>query len=161
LFAEAQAMAGPEGPITIAIVLPDGPGATILFDRLASDWAAVGIKLLRADKGTPADLRLVDAVAPSSSPAWFVRSFRCAAVPLCSEDADKAMDSARTATVAEQRAAFFQEANRLLEEKTLFIPLAAPVRWSLVGKRIDGFAENIVARHPLMGLGERLSREGQ
>jgi peptide/nickel transport system substrate-binding protein len=161
LFAEAQAMAGPEGPITIAIALPDGPGATILFDRLASDWAAVGIKLVRADKGIAADLRLVDAVAPSSSPAWFVRSFRCTAVPLCSADADSAMDSARAATVADQRVAFFQEANRLLEEKTLFSPLAAPVRWSLVGKRIDGFAENIVARHPLTRLGERLSREGQ
>ena len=71
------------------------------------------------------------------------------------------MDSARAATVADQRAAFFREASRQLEEESLFFPLAAPVRWSLVGQRIEGFAENIVARHPLTGLNDRLKREGQ
>ena len=71
------------------------------------------------------------------------------------------MDSARAATVADQRAAFIIDANRLLEEQNLFFPLAAPVRWSLTGGRVQGFAENIVARHPLMGLGTRLSRDGQ
>ena len=71
------------------------------------------------------------------------------------------MDSARNATVAAQRAAFIREASRLIEEETLFLPIAAPVRWSLVGARIQGFAENIVARHPLTGLNDRLRREGQ
>ena len=149
------------GTITLAIDLPDGPGARILFDRLAADWGAIGIKLVRADKINPADFKLVDAVAPSASPAWFVRSFRCTVRPSCSIEADAAMDSARTATVADQRAAFIREASQILEGKSFFIPLAAPVRWSLVGTRIEGFAENIVARHPLTGLNDRLRREGQ
>lgn len=161
LFNEVRAMTGTGEPITLAIALSDGPGATILFDRLASDWGAVGIKLVRAGPGRVADLRLIDAVAPSASPAWFVRSFRCATVPLCSSEADVAMDSARAATVADQRAAFILEANRLIEQQVLFLPLAAPIRWSLVGNRVQGFAENIVARHPLIGLGDRLSRAGQ
>ena len=161
LFTEARTMIGEGEPLTIAIALPEGPGATILFDRLAADWGAIGIRLVRADKKIPADLRLIDAVAPSASPAWFVRSFRCAIMPLCVEEADVAMDSARAATVAAQRAAFITEAARLIEEDILFLPLAAPIRWSLVGGRVEGFAENEVARHPLTGLGERLSREGQ
>ncbi|WP_309602925.1 ABC transporter substrate-binding protein [Sphingomonas sp.] len=161
LAAEAKALVGSGAPISLAIALPDGPGATILFDRLAADWGAIGIALVRAGPDRVADLRLIDAVAPSSSPAWFIRSFRCTIVPLCSTEADKAMDDARAALVADQRAAFISEANRLVEKQTLFLPLAAPIRWSLVGNRVQGFAENIVARHPLTRLGDRLSRDGQ
>ena len=161
MAAEAKAIAGSTGPINLAIALPEGPGATILFDRLVADWRAIGITLVRAGPDRVADLRLIDAVAPSASPAWFVRSFRCTLVPLCSTEADTAMDSARAATIADQRAAFLTEANRLIEAQTLFIPLAAPVRWSLVGNRVQGFAENIVARHPLTSLRDRLSRDGQ
>ena len=161
LLAEARRMIGTEEPVTIAIDLPQGPGATLLFDRLAADWGAIGIRLVRADKGMAADLRLIDLVAPSSAPAWFVRSFRCTLRPICSEEADAAMDSARAALIADQRAAFLIEASRLIEEDNLFLPIAAPVRWSLVGSRVEGFAENIVARHPLTGLNDRLRREGQ
>ena len=161
LAAEARTIVGTAEPVTLAIDLPGGPGGTILYDRLATDWGAIGIKLVRADKTIPTDLKLVDMVAPSASPAWFVRSFRCSLRPSCSTEADGMMDSARAATIADQRAAFIREASRLLEEETFFIPLAAPVRWSLVGQRIEGFAENIVARHPLTGLNDRLRREGQ
>ena len=161
LAAEARAMTGNDEPVTLAIDLPEGPGGKILFDRLATDWGAIGIILVRAGKGVAADLRLIDAVAPSASPAWFVRSFRCAVRPICSEAADEAMDAGRAATIADQRAAFLGEASRLIEEEILFLPIAAPVRWSLVGPRIEGFAENIVARHPLTGLNDRLRREGQ
>ncbi|MCY7281107.1 MAG: ABC transporter substrate-binding protein [Sphingomonas bacterium] len=161
LAAEVRTMVGTNEALTLAIELPAGPGATILLDRLAADWGAIGIKLVRADKGVPADLTLVDTVAPSASPAWFVRSFRCTVRPACSIEADQAMDSARAATISDQRAALIREASRLLEEESVFLPLAAPVRWSLVGARIEGFAENIVARHPLTGLNDRLRREGQ
>ena len=160
-FAEVRTMVGTDEPMTLAIDLPGGPGATVLFDRLAADWGAIGIKLVRAEKGIPPDLKLIDLVAPSASPAWFVRSFRCAVRPLCSEAADEAMDAARAATIADQRAAFIREATRLIEEENLFLPLTAPVRWSLVGSRVEGFAENVVARHPLTGLTDQLRREGQ
>ncbi|MEO7814906.1 MAG: ABC transporter substrate-binding protein [Sphingomicrobium sp.] len=161
MTAEAKAIAGSGDPISLAIALPDGPGATILFDRLVADWGAIGVTLVRASPDRVADLRLIDVVAPSASPTWFVRSFRCTIVPLCSTEADVAMDSARAAIVADQRAAFVIEANRLIEQQNLFMPLAAPVRWSLVGNRVQGFAENNVARHPLKALGDRLSRDGQ
>lgn len=137
---------------TIRIALPDGPGGAILLARLRSDWAPLGLIVEPAARGSPADLRVVDAVAPSTSPAWFLRSFRCEVVPICFEEADELLDAARLARDASQRAGLFAEAERQMREQTLFIPLAAPVRWSLVGRDLPGFAENRFARHPLTGL---------
>ena len=116
---------------------------------------------MRAGKGIPADLELADEVAPSSSPAWFVRNFRCGVAPQCSEEADKLMESARTSLIAAQRAAMLAEAARLIDEANLFLPIAAPIRWALVGDGLPGFAENIFALHPLSGLRDRPSRERQ
>ncbi len=147
--------------LEIAIALPDGPGAEILLNRLAADWRPLGVAPMRAGKGVAADLRLIDQVAPSSSPAWFVRSFRCGLVPQCSPDADALMDSARDSDNAIQRAAMLAEAGRLIDDAVLFLPIAAPVRWSLVSDGLPGFAENIFARHPLSGLRERPTRERQ
>jgi peptide/nickel transport system substrate-binding protein len=147
--------------LKIGIALPDGPGSEILLARLAADWRPLGIELVRAGKGVPADLKLIDQVAPSSSPAWFVRSFRCGTIPLCSKEADGLMDTARGAKNAAERVALLAEAGRLIDEEVLFLPIAAPIRWSLVGDGLPGFAENIFARHPLSGLRDKPSRERQ
>lgn len=159
--AEARTALGESGTLQLGIALPTGPGSDILFARLAADWRPLGIELLRAGKDTPADLELIDRVAPSISPAWFVRNFRCGAAPLCSQDADDLMNSARDAMIAAQRAALLAEAGRLIDEDVLFLPVAAPIRWSLVADGLPGFAENIFARHPLSGLRDRPGRERQ
>lgn len=159
LIAAADRLFGAEDRPVIRIALPEGPGAQLLFNRLAADWAMLGIKLERAAKGQSADLRLVDSVAPSTSPAWFMRQFRCAAAPVCDEEADPLLEAARSAPVAAQRGALLAEAARLMDEAQLFIPIAAPVRWSLVSDRIEGFAGNPFARHTLTSLEEKLNRE--
>ena len=41
---------------------------------------------------------------------------------------------------------------KILNDKQLFIPIAAPVRWSLVSNRVQGFAGNRYARHTLTDL---------
>jgi oligopeptide transport system substrate-binding protein len=160
LIAAADRLFGAEERPVIRIALPEGPGAQLLFNRLASDWALLGLKLERATTGQAADLKLVDAVAPSTSPAWFVRQFRCEVAPICDEEADPLLDAARAAPVAAQRGALLSEAARLMDEAQVFIPIAAPVRWSLVSDRIEGFAGNRFARHTLTSLEERLNREG-
>ena len=165
-FAEAvraavQALGDGDEALKIAVALPEGPGSTIIFNRLAADWRPLGIELVRAGKGVPADLKLIDAVAPSSSPAWFVRSFRCEVAPQCSAEADELMVSARTSLISPQRAALLAEAGRLIDEENLFLPIAAPVRWSLVADGLPGVAENIFARHPLNGLRDKPVRERQ
>ena len=145
---------------TLRIALPEGPGSEILLRRLAADWRPLGIRVERAEAGQAADLRLVDEVAPSTSPAWFLRQFRCGTAAICSEEADTALEAARAAPVAPQRNAFLTEAARVMDSAQLFIPLTAPIRWSLVSERVEGFDGNRFARHPLTALGEALNREG-
>ena len=160
LIAAADRMfAGEERPV-LRIALPEGPGAQALLNRLSADWGLLGVRVERAIKGQPTDLKLIDAVAPSTSPAWFLRQFRCDAAPLCVADADPLLEAARVAPVAAQRGALLAEAARMMDEEQLFIPIAAPIRWALVSARIEGFAGNRFARHTLTSLEERLNREG-
>ena len=42
----------------------------------------------------------------------------------------------------------------------LFIPIMAPVRWSLVAGRIEGFAGTRFGIHTLTSLDQKLNREG-
>ena len=160
LIVAANRMFGDKARPALRIAMPDGPGAQLLFNRLATDWGVVGIKLERVAYGQPADLKLVDAVAPSTSPAWFVRQFRCAVAPMCDAEADPLIDAARTAPIAAQRAALLAEAARKMDDLQLFIPIAAPVRWSLVSGRILGFAGNRFGVHTLTSLDQKLNREG-
>ena len=159
LAASAARQFGGTERTVIRIALPDAPGANILLRRLTNDWRALRITVERAGKGQPADLELVDAVAPSASPAWFVRRFRCGLVPICDEKADELMDGARAATIPAQRNTLLAQAAQLIDTEQLFIPLAAPIRWSLVSARVHGFATNRFARHTLTGLTQRLNRE--
>ncbi|MCW3798234.1 ABC transporter substrate-binding protein [Sphingomonas sp. BN140010] len=139
---------------TIRVVLPEGPGAAILLQRLRTDWGALGLAVELAGKGAPADFRLLDQVAPSTSPAWFLRTFRCDAVPVCSAPADERLEAARATLDPRQRAQFLFEAERLMRDDVLFLPLSAPVRWSL-NRNLPGFVENRFARHSLIDLRNR------
>jgi peptide/nickel transport system substrate-binding protein len=156
LLAGARTLFG-DAPPTLGIALPEGPGAEILLQRLRTDWGALGIRVERAGQGQPADLRLIDQVAPSGSPAWFLRQFRCGAAPVCVAEATPLLEAARTVPDAIQRAALLAETERQMASATLFISLAAPVRWSLT-RGIANFVENRFARHPLTNLRDRPQR---
>ena len=158
LVASARSKFGEEQPV-IRVGLPDGLGSDLLFERLREDWGAIGIAVERATRASAADLRLVDEVAPSNSPAWFVRWFRCEAAEICDEEADELIEGAAASQVIPQRNALLLQASRRIDAAQLFIPIAAPIRWSLVSPRISGFAGNRFAVHTLTGLEERLSRE--
>jgi peptide/nickel transport system substrate-binding protein len=157
LIAEAQRLFGSAERPTLRVLLPQGPGADLLFNRLAADWGAIGFKVERAASLASADLKLIDSVAPSTSPAWFLRQFRCENVPVCDSEVDTLLDGARNALVPAQRAAFLSQAAARIDEEQLFIPIMAPVRWSLVSSRVQGFAGNRYARHTLTGLQERVA----
>jgi oligopeptide transport system substrate-binding protein len=104
---------------------------------------------------TDADFTLIDEVAPSSSPSWFVRRFRCGVAPVCDAQADQLMDAARTMPIAAQRYALLTEAAARIDDVQLFIPITAPVRWSLVSGRVQNFAGNRYARHTLTDLEQK------
>jgi len=157
LIAETRRIFGDTNRPTLRLLLPQGPGADLLLSRLAADWGALGLKVERAANRSSADLELIDAVAPSTSPAWFLRKFRCEYVRVCDPEADTLLDSARNSLVPAQRAALLAQAAARIDDAQLFIPIMAPVRWSLVSNRIQGFAGNRYARHTLTGLQERVA----
>ena len=140
---------------TIRIALPTGPGADLLLRELALDWGALGFKVERAASPGAADFALVDEVAPSTSGAWFVRRFRCGVAPVCDADIDELLESARNTPTPAQRYALLAQAAAKIDQEQLFIPITAPVRWSLVSRRIQGFAGNRYARHTLTDLEQR------
>lgn len=154
---DRQEPATEEPSRAIRVALPPGPGGLIILERLKVDWEPLGLAVIAAERGQAADLRWIDSVAPSTSPAWFLRNFRCEFVPICLESADQLLDAARLTGFAPQRNAFFAEAESQMREAVLFIPVAAPVRWALASPRLTGFAENRFARHTLTGLRERSS----
>jgi peptide/nickel transport system substrate-binding protein len=154
LAADANRLLGKTRP-TIRIALPQGPGADFLFAELQRDWGALGLTVERVDMDTAADFRLVDEVAPSTSPAWFVRRFRCGVVAVCDAQIDELLDGARASQVPAQRYALIGQAAARIDDAQLFIPITAPVRWSLVDSRIDGFAGNRFARHTLTELEQK------
>ena len=155
---EAQRLFGATERPRLSVALPDGPGGDLLFARLTADWRAIGVIVARAAPGAVADLKWIDAVAPSTSPAWFLRQFRCDQTPLCSDDADTLLDSARAAPDAAQRGALLGQAAMLIDDATLFIAIAAPVRWSLVGDRATGYEDNRFSRHSLADILRRAPR---
>jgi peptide/nickel transport system substrate-binding protein len=151
LRAQSVQLFGKNRPI-IRVALPPGPGADFLFDELKRDWGAIGLEVEREQAPAGADFELIDEVAPSSSPAWFVRRFRCGVVPVCDGQADQLMDAARTMPVPTQRYALVVEAATRIDASFLFIPITAPVRWSLVSGRVLNFSGNRYARHTLTDL---------
>jgi peptide/nickel transport system substrate-binding protein len=161
LIAEARRLFGENEPPVIRLSLPDGPGAEVLLTRLRQDWGVFGIQVERSGEAGPADLVLVDKVAPSSSAAWFLRQFRCEVARLCDEQVDEILDGARSTAVLAQRSALLSEASKRVDGLQLYIPIAAPIRWSLVSPRINGFAGNPFAVHTLTGLERRLDRTGE
>jgi peptide/nickel transport system substrate-binding protein len=69
------------------------------------------------------------------------------------------MEAARQSPVPAQRYALLVQAAGRIDDAQLFIPITAPVRWSLVSNRIQNFAGNRYARHPLTDLDQQPSRE--
>jgi oligopeptide transport system substrate-binding protein len=146
--AELIAEAFPEEPpSTLRVAVPEGPGYRLIFAHLRRDWRAIGIDAERVGVDEQADLRLIDKVAPATLAEWYLRHFTCDHSPVCSEEADILLETARNALPVEDRHMLLAGVDSLLTEATIFIPLTAPVRWSLVSPRLTGFQINAFNRH--------------
>lgn len=137
----------------LRIAMPRGAGSRILFARLRSDLAAIGLDAERVVIGQPADLVLIDRVADISTPGWYLDQLTCQMTPVCSESADALLAAARSSVSREERVQLWGEAERELMAARNFVPIANPVRWSLVRDGLLGFAQNPRALHPLQYLG--------
>jgi oligopeptide transport system substrate-binding protein len=148
----ARAIAEREGgggaPLRLRAAVPPGPGYRILFAQLRRDWRLIGVEAAAVAPGETAELRLVDTVAPAALAAWYLRQFECSRSPVCVAEADELLTAARIALDPEERRRLLAEADALLTEAAVFVPISAPVRWSLAAPRLTGFRTNIFARHP-------------
>lgn len=141
------------GDVRIAIGLPEGPGSDMLFEALSRDLGQIGIQTVRAGKGERANMVLRDRVARFGSIRWFLNQFNCRVSPkVCSEGADYLVTLAVEARDRAEEASYLAEAEQALTASNLYIPLGAPVRWSLVRGDIGGFSENGWNIHPLFPL---------
>jgi oligopeptide transport system substrate-binding protein len=59
------------------------------------------------------------------------------------------IEAARNASTLDERAQHIAAADKALAADTAFIPLATPLRWSLVALRLDAWQRNSRAWHPL------------
>lgn len=140
----------------VRIALPPGPGSDILFRQIAADLAVIQVDAERAEVGGAADLELVDRLARFYSPRWFLNQFNCRLqIGLCSPEADDLVEQSIVETDPATKARLLASANRELARTNAFIPLGAPVRWSLVRGDISGFEANPWGFHPLPPLGVR------
>lgn len=144
----ARAVAALDEPLRLRVAMPDGPGYRILFAHLRRDWRLIGVEAERVAPDAEADLELIDAVAPAMLTSWYLRQFGCETGRVCDAAADQALEVARAARTAGERRVQLAVADRILTGITPFIPLASPVRWSLVSPRLTGFRPNAFARHP-------------
>lgn len=134
-----------DGPLVLRIALPAGPGATLVYGIVAAGLRSIGIEAVRVTMNEAADLRLVDAVAPYDSARWYLAT----ACQPCGADAQAALEAAREAPDTASRAHHIAEADVALASDISYIPIARPLRWSLVALRLTEWQGNSRAWHPL------------
>jgi ABC-type transport system substrate-binding protein len=153
--ARIRAWAGPDREAVVRIAVPSGPGSDLLLRALGEAWTPIGVTIRRVAPGEPADLELRDTLARYTSPRWYLNQFNCSLkAGLCSPEADALVRRSLTERDAATRERLLVEAHAALVEREVFIPLGAPVRWSLVRGSIRNYLPNQWAMHPLFPLSQ-------
>ncbi len=147
---------GDGAALKLSLWLPEGPGADMLFGKLAKDLAGIGVELVRAKPREAGDLRLVDTVARYPRATWFLNRLNCkVGKGACSPEADRKVARAMKVEDPAEYAGLLAEAEAELTAANVFIPLGAPIRWSLVRGDISAFSTNRWGWHPLMPMALR------
>jgi oligopeptide transport system substrate-binding protein len=137
----------------LSLALPPGPGSDTLYAELAGQYREIGVILSRAQEGEDADLALRDRVARYAGARWFLNQFNCrVSAAICSEDVDFLVQRAVDTPDPAAQARHLADAEIALLAYNAFIPIGAPIRWSLVRSGVVGFSENAFAAHPLFAL---------
>jgi peptide/nickel transport system substrate-binding protein/oligopeptide transport system substrate-binding protein len=128
----------------------------MLFNRVARDFAAIGVAARRAGPRETGDLRFIDTVSRYPRASWFLNRFNCRIREgVCEPAADAKLDQARKTEDAAERAALVAEAGQLLSDANVFIAFGSPIRWALVRGDVTGFSTNSWGWHPLMPMAMR------
>ena len=145
-----RASAGKGQAPRLTIALGTALGLNMLFNELSAQLEQVGIDLERVNPDEAADLVLVDRIARYGDPRWFLNQFNCSLHRgLCNSAADAAVQAALAAPDAQARAGDMARAEAELTAANVYIPIGAPLRWSMVRSNVNGYAANAWAWHPL------------
>lgn len=136
----------------LRIAMPKGPGSRMVFAQLKRDLAAIGLDSRQVDEDAKADLRMIDDVAHYRQPSWFLNQLACVVRPVCDEQGDVLLAEAKRAVDPAVRAQKMAEAELSMTNANIFIPLGAPVRFSLVNGNVPGFAITADGWHALPDL---------
>ena len=137
----------------VRLWVPEGPGSDVLVRALSLDLATIGVELRRVQFPQGADLVMIDRVARYPSARWFLNQFNCELLRgPCSPEADELVTQSLRPEPGEGSATLLAEAEGALIAREVYIPLGAPVRWSLVRSGLEGFSENSWSRHPIYAL---------
>ncbi len=134
----------------LRVALPDGPGSRLLFARISADWRAIGVSSEAVGWREPADVRLIDEVAPSGSVNWYFTRLSCGAGVICDQKSDDALAAARDAETLDARAQAYARADQAYAANLPFISLGNPFRWSLTSARLTGLRSSPFGVHPLV-----------
>lgn len=145
----------------LKIYMPKGPGTRMLFARLRSDFAVIGLTVERVTDMREPDLVLIDRVATISSPTWYLTQLSCSVSVVCDSEADALVDAARQVATPAERMQYLNLAEEKLQKRRNFIPISNPLRWSVARNGLLGFTPNPRAWHPLqqLGNGPKLGKE--
>lgn len=134
----------------LRIAAPNGPGTRRVIDLIASDFRAIGIITVQVAENKPADLRLIDTTARYGRASWFLNQLACSVhKPACLAAGDALLAQARQTADMRERARLLGEAEAEMTAANAYIPIARPLRWSLVRSGVTGFALNPWGWHPL------------
>jgi len=136
--------------VKFSIALPEGPGMDLLFLALKVQFRAIDVEIERVEKN--ADMTLIDEVAPYESVSWYLGRLSCARNVRCDPEAEALLRASQDAVSIEERLVFLGQAEVLVQAYNGYIPLATPVRWSLVDPRLNGYAPSRRAHHDLRWL---------
>ena len=137
----------------LRVGLPPGPGSDLLFDGIASAWRRIGVRAVQVLPGAGAEVEWRDRLARYSSPRWYLNQFNCELeIGLCSEAVDEIVRNSLEVTDPAAKRQMLAEAHAVLLAQEVFIPIGAPVRWSLVRGSINNYEANQWGLHPLFPL---------
>jgi peptide/nickel transport system substrate-binding protein len=153
IIASWRARNGGDAPV-IRIAVPRGPGGRMLYALIAADLSAAGMAPRRVGPTAPADLRLIDEVAPGNDPMWIVRRVDCNRGIQCDTGASRLIAAVDSAADPAERITRINSAEEAVVRHGAFIPIANPLRWSLTSNRTPGLRPNIRARHSLIHLAQ-------
>jgi ABC-type transport system substrate-binding protein len=151
-------------PLTLSVAIGDSDAEARLMELVARDYAALGVTL-RLERRDPAahrrtiaggnfDLALLRRETPIDSPIPFLSPFQCNRNRhgVCMPEADRLLADSWKAPTRNERLAALAAAERLWAEDGAAIGLVQPLGWSLVSRRVGGFAANPSGSHALRHL---------